>query len=314
MLEQMPNSEKIEFKEEFLKRYSALTDFSEYRRCSLSFPRKSIRVNTLKISVPELVSEFEKKWRLTPVPWCREGFFAESERRDIGNTLEHALGYIYVQDASSMIPPVVLDPKPGELVLDMCSAPGSKSTQIAQYMENSGLLIANDNSYPRIKALSMNMQRCGVANSIITLTEARNYAYMKDFFDKILLDAPCSGTGTINKSVDTVKMWNPATVLRLSKIQRQLISCAFEALKPGGTLVYSTCTLEPDEDESTVDFLLSKYGNAKVREISLDIKRSPAVVDFEGRKFSDEVKKCLRIWPQDNETEGFFVSKITKEE
>jgi NOL1/NOP2/sun family putative RNA methylase len=312
MLKPMPDADKVEFKEGFVKRYSTLTDFSEFRRCSLSFPRKSMRINTLKAEVSEILPEFRKQWELFPVPWCKEGFFVESERRDIGNTLEHALGYIYVQDASSMIPSIVLEPKPGELVLDMCAAPGSKSTQLAQYMENQGLLVSNDNSYPRIKALSMNMQRCGVANSIITLTEARNYAYMKNFFDKILLDAPCSGTGTINKSVDTVKMWNPAMVIRLSKIQKQLISCAFEALKPGGTLVYSTCTLEPDEDEAVVDSLLSKYGNAKLSDINIEIKKSSAVLEFEGHSFSPEIKKCLRIWPQDNETEGFFVAKIIK--
>jgi NOL1/NOP2/sun family putative RNA methylase len=222
------------------------------------------------------------------------------------------MGYYYLQEAASMLPVLALSPSEKDLVLDMCAAPGSKSTQLAQYMENQGLLVSNDNSYPRIKALSMNMQRCGVANSIITLTEARNYAYMKNFFDKILLDAPCSGTGTINKSVDTVKMWNPAMVIRLSKIQKQLISCAFEALKPGGTLVYSTCTLEPDEDEAVVDSLLSKYGNAKLSDINIEIKKSSAVLEFEGHSFSPEIKKCLRIWPQDNETEGFFVAKIIK--
>jgi NOL1/NOP2/sun family putative RNA methylase len=314
MLEAIPDADKLQFKEAFIRRYSALTDFSEFKRCSLSFPRKAIRVNTLKTDVDTVKESFGKRWNLTPVRWCKEGFFAKGERRDIGNTLEHALGYIYVQDASSMIPPIVLEPKEGELALDMCAAPGSKSTQIAQYMENSGLLIANDNSYPRIKALAMNMQRCGVANAVITLTEAKNYGYMENFFDKILLDAPCSGTGTINKSLETIKMWNPSMVLRLSKIQKQLIENAFIALKPGGTLVYSTCTLEPEEDEGTVDFLLNSFPDAKTEKISIELKRSEPVLSFEGKEFSEGIKNCLRIWPQDNETEGFFVTKITKEE
>jgi len=308
----MPNADKIEFKPEFKERYSKLTDFEEFRRASLSFPRKAIRINTLKAEVEDVLSGFKRDWNLVRVPWCREGFFVESERRDIGNTLEHALGLIYVQDAASMIPPIVLDAKAGEVVLDMCAAPGSKTTQIAQHMNNDGLLISNDSDYTRIKALAMNMQRCGVANSVITLSDARRYGLMKEFFDRILLDAPCSGTGTINKSVETIRMWNPAVVRRLSGIQKNLIEAAFSALKPGGVMVYSTCTMEPEEDEAVVDFLLSKHKDASLMEIELPIKRSPAVMEFEGQFFSHEIRKCLRIWPQDNDTEGFFVAKIRK--
>jgi 16S rRNA C967 or C1407 C5-methylase (RsmB/RsmF family) len=132
-------------------------------------------------------------------------------------------------------------------------------------------------------------------------------------FDRILVDAPCSGTGTIRKSLKTIEMWNPNLATFLAKTQRQLIKTGFSMLKKGGTLVYSTCTLEPEEDEGVVDFLLKEFPDAKVEEIKLDIKRSDAVVEFEGRRYSDEVKKCLRIWPQDNDTEGFFVAKIRKE-
>ncbi|MCX6709965.1 MAG: NOL1/NOP2/sun family putative RNA methylase [Candidatus Woesearchaeota archaeon] len=314
MLEHIPDSENLEFKKNFIERYSKLTDFSEFRKYSLSFLRKSIRVNTIKASVAQIRESLGKRWKLTDVPWCPEGFWVESERRDIGNTLEHAMGYIYVQEAASMIPPIVLEPKPGEIVLDMCAAPGSKSTQIAQYMQNSGLLISNDNSYIRIKALAMNLQRCGVTNTVINNSEAKYFSYLPEFFDRILLDAPCSGTGTIAKSLDTIRMWNPSAITRLSHIQKNLIDSAFIALKPGGTLVYSTCTLEPEEDEGVIDFLLGKYDNAELCEISLNIKRSPAVLEFEGRKYNPEVKKCLRIWPQDNHTAGFFVAKIRKKE
>ncbi|MEM3370734.1 MAG: RsmB/NOP family class I SAM-dependent RNA methyltransferase [Candidatus Woesearchaeota archaeon] len=312
MLTPMPNADSIEFKQEFIERYSQLTDFEEFRRVSLSFPRKAFRINTLKADVRDVLEGFKREWDIKQVPWCAEGFFVESERRDIGNTLEHSLGLIYVQDAASMIPAVVLNPSPGEVVLDMCAAPGSKSTQIAQYMKNQGLLISNDSDYKRIKALAMNLQRCGVANAVITLTDAQKYSFMKNFFDKILLDAPCSGTGTINKSVETIKMWNPSMVKRLSSIQKRLINAAFSALKPGGTLVYSTCTMEPEENESVVNFLLSKHEDANLEEISLNIKRSRPIMEFEGERFREEISKCLRIWPQDNLTEGFFVAKILK--
>jgi len=149
-LERMPNADDIEFKQKFIEHYSKLTDFDTFKKYCLSFLRRSIRVNTLKISIPQLVKRIEKDWELTQIPWCKQGFWmehrgiGEEKRRDIGNLSEHALGYFYVQEAASMIPPVVLGPKPGETILDMCAAPGSKASQIAQYMKNKGILIAND--------------------------------------------------------------------------------------------------------------------------------------------------------------------------
>jgi len=271
----MIDTNQIEFKLKFIERYSKLTDWDKFKEYSLKFLRRSIRINTLKISVEECKKRLEKKWILTQIPWCREGFWLEHKegRRDIGNTIEHSIGYIYVQEAVSMIPPIVLNPKPGEIVLDMCAAPGSKASQIAALMENKGVLIANDYKGIRIAPLGINLQRTGVTNEIITLMEGR---FFKDFkFDKILLDAPCSGTGTIRKSLKTIRMWNPNMITRLTGQQKQLIDNAFNNLKEGGTLVYSTCSLEPEE-------------------------------------YNTEIEKCLRLWPQDNDTEGFFVAKIVK--
>jgi len=132
-------------------------------------------------------------------------------------------------------------------------------------------------------------------------------------FDKILLDAPCSGTGTIRKSLKTLRIWNPVMVKRLAGTQRQLIDTAFKNLKQGGILVYSTCSLEPEENEGVIDFLLNKYENAELEPVKLsNIKKSEPILNFENKKYNDEIKKCLRIWPQDNDTEGFFVAKIRK--
>jgi NOL1/NOP2/sun family putative RNA methylase len=302
-----------EFKEKFIERYKKLTDWEEFKKYSLTWLRRSIRVNTLKMSVAELKKRIGDVWELTPIPWCKEGFWIKhktTDRRDIGNLIEHSLGYFYVQEAVSMIPPIVLDPKPGETVLDMCAAPGSKSSQIAQYMQNKGALISNDYKGIRLAPLGINMQRMGITNAILTLMEGR---FFKGFeFDKILVDAPCSGTGTIRKSLKTIRIWNANMVKRLSGTQKQLIGIAFDNLKPGGTMVYSTCSDEPEEDEEVIDFLLNKYDNAKLEEIKLDIKRSEPILEFEGKKYNPEVKKCLRLWPQDNDTEGFFVAKIRK--
>ncbi len=292
-----------DWKEGFLKRYEALTDLEKFTESSLKPLRKTIRVNTLKTSINEIKSRFE----LQPIPWCKEGFFIN--KLSVGNTREHYLGYIYLQGAASMIPPLVLNPKPNEIILDVCASPGSKTTQMAAMMKNEGLIIANDNKIDRLKPLTLNLQRCGVLNTIITRMEGH---WFKQKFNKILLDAPCSGIGTIRKSYKTIKMWNPQTIKKMAAVQRGLISNAFEILEENGTLVYSTCTLEPHEDEAVIDYLLKKYDNAKVEKINLDIKRGEPITEFENETYDPEVSKCLRIWPQDNDTEGFFVAKIKK--
>jgi tRNA (cytosine49-C5)-methyltransferase len=313
--EQIPKTDELEWKPKFVERYSLLTDLEEFKKYSLAWIRKGIRVNTLKISVAELKKRLEKEWNLIPVPWCKEGFWidhrgkGEEKRYDIGNLIEHSLGYIYVQEPASMLPPVVLDPQPREVILDMAAAPGSKTTQIGMYMENKGVLVANDITSDRLASLGINLQRCGVRNAVITKTYGQK---VKGEYDRILVDAPCSGTGTIRKSLKTLMIWNPDMVVRLSQTQKKMLQHAWSLVKPGGTVVYSTCTMEPEEDEGVVSWFLENNKDAEIQDIKLDIKRSEPVKEFNGVKFHPDVKKCLRIWPQDNDTEGFFVCKIRK--
>ncbi len=311
MFELKPIPSHPEFKEKFVERYSKLTNWEEYKKFTLSFLRKSIRVNTLKKPVKEVISRLSENWNFEPIPWCKEGFYIESKhgRLDVGNTVEHCLGYYYVQEAASMIPPLVLDPKPGDRVLDVAAAPGSKSSQMSQMMKNEGILVANDVAGIRLAALGINLQRCGALNTITTLMQGEQIKEME--FDKVLLDAPCSGTGTIRKSIKTILMWNPEMIKRIAATQRKLIIAAYKLLAKGGTMVYSTCSTEPEEDEAVVSYLLDNT-DAKVLPIDLEIKRSPAITEFDGKTYRKEVKDCLRIWPQDNDTEGFFVAKITK--
>jgi len=306
------NFENLEFKEKFSERIARLTDIEEFRKYSALMPRRSIRVNTLKISIEDLRNRLEPEWKLTQIPWCKEGFWIEKpDRRDVGNLIEHALGYFYVQEAASMVPPVVLDAKPGEMVLDMCAAPGSKATQIAAMMENKGVLVANDYKGIRLAALGINLERMGVFNSVVTMMMGYNIKGIE--FDKILVDAPCSGTGTIRKSLKTVEMWNPLMIKRLAKQQKALAKTAFNLLKTGGRMVYSTCSVEPEEDEETVDFLLKEFPNARLEKIDLPIKRSAAVLEIDVKEYNKEISKCLRIWPQDNNTDGFFVASVRKD-
>jgi len=295
----------MEFKKSFLDRYSNLTDIEEFKEyCSMDL-RKSIRVNTLKISVKDFLKR--TKLNLEKIKWCDEGFFVK-ERVTLGNLNDHFLGHFYVQEAASMLPPLALDIK--EKILDMCAAPGSKTGQIASMMKNKGLIIANDYDYKRLKALTLNLQRLGVMNTVIT--NMKGY-FIKENFDSILLDAPCSGTGTIRKSPGTVRIYNPNMIRKLCADQKGLINNAFKILNKGGSLVYSTCSLEPEENEGVIDFLLNRYDDAKIEKIKFKgLKTSSAILDFEGKKYNEEIKKSVRIWPQDNDTEGFFVCKIRK--
>ncbi|MBS3128942.1 NOL1/NOP2/sun family putative RNA methylase [Candidatus Woesearchaeota archaeon] len=309
----MPNWNDIPFKKTFLDRYAQWTDIETFKVYSTSFLRRSIRINTLKITVKECKERLEKNWILTPIPWCKEGFFVEHKegRRDIGNTLEHSMGYYYVQEAASLIPPVVLDPQKHTLVLDMCAAPGSKATQLSQYMENTGVLIANDYTGIRLAPLGINMQRMGCRNQLITLMHGQ---WFKDLScDAVLVDAPCSGTGTIRKSLKTLRIWNPDMIKKLGFVQKKLIQKGFDLLKNGQSMVYSTCSHEPQENEEVVDFLLKNNETAKIEKIDLPLERSDPLFHFEKKQYDESIKHTLRLWPQDNDTEGFFVAKIKKE-
>jgi len=312
-LEPIPSTETIEFKKGFIERYSELTDWDQFKKYSLCFLRRSIRVNTLRTSVSEVKKSIEAKgWKLDPIPWCKEGFWVSNpERKDVGNLLEHKVGKVYVQEAASMIPPLVLQPKPGEIVLDMCASPGSKTTQMAAMMKNTGVLIANDYKGLRLQSLGINLQRAGLVNSIITLMHGKRfYGYQ---FDKILVDAPCSGTGTIRKSLKTIRIWNAGMITKLAKHQKELLENAFKNIKPNGELVYSTCSVEPEEDEGVVNYLLKKFPEAEVIKVKLSgLKISSPIMEFNGEKYDPRIKHSLRIWPQDNDTEGFFVCKIRK--
>ena len=312
-LEPISNAENMKFKPLFIERYSQLTNWDQFREYSLSFLRRSIRINTNLASIAEVKKSIQEKgWQLDPIPWCKEGFWIfHPDRRDVGNLFEHHLGQIYVQEAASMIPPLVLNPKPGEIVLDMCAAPGSKTTQMAVMMKNKGLIVANDYKGTRLQSLGINLQRSGLTNTIVSLMSGKRFHEFE--FDKILVDAPCSGTGTIRKSLKTISIWNPGMISKLARQQKELIVSAFENLKSGGEMVYSTCSVEPEENEGVVDYLLEKFDNAEVVKVKLPgLKLAKSVMEFKGKKYNSAVKDVMRIWPQDNDTEGFFVCKIRK--
>lgn len=304
------------FEERMRKLLPETRDFNKFNEIVHTSPRRFIRCNTLKISPDDLLKMLRVRWEVSqPYPHWPEIMIIDSELGpgELGNAIEHLLGYYYVQEISSMLSVFALDPQPGEFILDVCASPGSKTTQIAAKMENKGTLIANDVKLDRVKILSANLERCGVMNAVLTRNDGvslcQRMAKQGFMFDRILLDAPCSGEGTLRSSPKTFKMWNFKVVEKLSREQKKLIANAFHCLKVGGTLVYSTCTHSPEENEAVVDFAL-KHFPVEVEHAKLPLHCRPGVTHWEDEKFSHEVSKTCRIYPQDNDSEGFFVAKF----
>jgi len=296
---------KYEPKPLFLERMKKLLEdeFSTYIEVLKKPLTNSIRCNTLKINPEILLNRLKLKgWVVEqPFPEKKEIMIVrgkisngknsngekkqkiiELEPGELGRSMEHLLGYYYIQEIASMLPVLTLKPQPGELVLDLAAAPGSKTTQIAAAMENRGTIIANDVSLSRLKILASNMERCGVTNSIITRRDGIVFCKkLKEQgfkFDKILVDAPCSGEGTIRSSAITLKMWNLNTIKQLSKIQKAMVANAIEILKVNGEIVYSTCTHAPEENEEVVDFILKNFDNVKIETINLPVKCRPGIM------------------------------------
>lgn len=297
-------------------------DYQKYLDILKIPPVKSFRCNTLKISPKELKQKLEKKynWKIIQ-PWIDypEVMIVESHLApgELGRALEHLLGYYYIQELASMLPVIALSPKKGDKVLDLCSAPGSKTTQIASLMKNTGTLIANEVSLSRIKILSSNLERCGVTNTIITKKDGialcKQLKKQNIIFDKILVDAPCSGEGTLRSSPKTYIMWNPKTIHTLSKLQKKLFNSAFEILKVGGEIIYSTCTHAPEENEAIANWALEELRDQiKIEKIKLPVTPRQGLTKWQDEEYSQEIKYSCRIYPHDNNTEGFFLVKFKK--
>ncbi len=273
--------------------------------------RRSLRVNTLKISVADfltLVAPYG--WQLTPVPWCEEGFWIERDDEEalpLGSTAEHLSGLFYIQEASSMLPVAALfaDGYTPDRVMDVAAAPGSKTTQIAARMNNQGAILANEFSASRVKVLHANISRCGISNVALTHFDGRVFgAALPEAFDAILLDAPCSGEGVVRKDPDALKNWSVASNLEIAATQRELIDSAFHALRPGGTLVYSTCTLNRDENEAVCLWLQAQYPDA--------VEFLPLNELFPSASECVTPEGFLHVFPHIYDCEGFFVARLRK--
>ncbi len=293
----------------WIERMMRVIDQNEAFVCKLlSIERtQSVRVNPLKTSTK---SELCGK----PISWCEHGFSIipgydhEKQREETEN------GAVYIQNAASWLPILTLDPQPNDSILDVCAAPGGKASHIQAITNNRSYLTCNDNSKPRLLKLKRNMERLGaVANYTLADATRLTRTFQPETYDKILLDAPCSGEGLM--TFDDMKLfdsWSVAHIRRLSDLQKKILSESWQLLKPGGTLIYSTCTMAPEENEAVIDYFLRKNPNATLEPIDFPLEnRIPALSSWNNKPFTHNLSPCLRLTPG-KLTEAFFVAKIIK--
>lgn len=314
---------------EFLERLRKIIPSQRRDEAANTFtePRPTtFRVNTLKIASPPIQEKLQHLgFRLEKVSWYPDAFILrKGSLRELQETDVYKNGEIYVQSLSSMVPPLVLNLQPGEKVLDLTAAPGSKTTQIACLMKGEGEIVANDNNRIRFFKLKANVELqvgAGLVPLQMRLTQRPGELFGRDFpeqFDKVLLDAPCSAEGRfLTTEPASYKYWKPAKVKEMVRKQKNLILSAFRALKSGGTLVYSTCTFAPEENEGVVDWLTEKCRGAlqyapTIEKITFPIPNQMAGLSgWEGKTFHPSIRNTIRILPT-SLMEGFFLARIRK--
>lgn len=285
----------------------------------------TIRLNSLKGDTNETREILEKKgYQLEKVPWAKDVYFIlNKDKAEVSQTEEYQEGKYYIQNLSSILATLVLDPKEGEKILDMCAAPGSKTTHIAQITENKADILANDSDISRVSAMENVLEQFGAKNVKSIFSDATDFGKKYPVsFDKVLLDAPCSGEGMVYfQGPKPLRYWNMDKIRRCMFSQRELIVSAFKTLKHGKYMIYSTCTLEPEENEGVVTYLLDMFPNAKVAKIDLvegkefdeyreNIK--PGIKKWSGNIYHPTVKNSVRILPN-KKMMGFYIAKIVKE-
>lgn len=271
---------------------------------------KGLRVNTLKISSNDFLKQ--APWNMEPVPWVKNAWYCEKGSSPASHPMYRA-GLYYLQEPSAMTPADRFPAEPGDRVLDMCAAPGGKATALAEKLKGRGLLIANEVNASRAKALLYNMEVFGVTNAVVTNERPSDLEKrFPGFFDKILVDAPCSGEGMFRKEEQAALTWSLEKVEKCAQIQRGLLDSAVKMLRPGGMLMYSTCTFSTLENEENVCGVLERY----------PFMHLTAIEGYEGfshgiplgREYDGELKKTVRIWPHKMKGEGHFLALFTKEE
>jgi NOL1/NOP2/sun family putative RNA methylase len=247
-----------------------------------------------------------------PVDWHPGLFRVDTDRP--GATWPFVHGWVHGQEEVSALPPIALDPRPGEVVYDACAAPGSKTTQLAALMGDRGRVVANDKNLGRLSPLRSNAERLGVTNVAVTNQDGRNFSlkpFAFDAFDRSLVDAPCSCEGTIRKNPDALDAWDRKRIADIAGVQRGILRRAVQATREGGTVVYSTCTFAPEENEAVLDYVLEEE-NCRLVDPDLPegFEYTSGVTAFEGEAFDPQVERAARVYPHFNDTGGFFCAKL----
>ncbi len=272
----------------------------------------SIRVNTLKIQPGELRNRLENKgFELQNIEWISYGFKVLKETYNLGSLHEYLQGYFYLQNVASMLPAIILDPILDETVIDMCAAPGGKATHMAQIMNNKGSLILIERNSKRIPALEINLRRMGVLNSIVLNLDAINLQKLNIKADKILLDAPCTGEGLIRQDKSRKKSKTQKDIEKLAGVQKKLLNSGLKVLKPGGTLLYSTCSIAPEENEFVINDVLQDRLEYSI--IPLNNRYGVSgLTRVLGKALRKDLKLSQRLYPHIHNTIGFFICLIKK--
>jgi len=278
----------------------------------------AIRANLLKVAPESAILKWQESydWEIKPISYCPYGWQILSSGVSISRTIEHRMGEYYVQDAASMLPVSLLEvrSKNSQLILDMAASPGGKTTQLIDVTGDRSFIIANDTSASRLQALRIVLQTWGAMNYAITNYPGEQFGtWFPDVFDVILLDAPCSMENFRPTSSHPLRSTSTGERDRLSQRQSLLLQSAFRALKPGGQLIYATCSLAPEEDESVLDNLLKVFtGLVSIDKIQVKGIHAPGMTSFMGRNFDPSVANALRLWPHIAGTSGFFTARINK--
>lgn len=298
--------------QEFLERMEQLLG-EEYRAFAESYEKDnyhSLRINPLKHnSTINVLKKFP--FELTPVSWEANGFYYDAGVQP-GKHPYHEAGVYYIQEASAMAPVHFLDPKPGERILDLCAAPGGKSTQIAAALQGQGLLVCNEIHPARAKILSENVERLGIRNALVLNETPANLAdRFEEYFDKILVDAPCSGEGMFRKNEEACTEWSPSNVELCAQRQDEILDMAAGMLKPGGRIVYSTCTFAPAENEGSVSRFLKRNPEYSIEQIEKMEGMSAANEEWVEQP-AEGIRGTIRLWPHKIKGEGHYLAVLKK--
>ncbi|WP_251387351.1 RsmF rRNA methyltransferase first C-terminal domain-containing protein [Mediterraneibacter agrestimuris] len=287
-------------------------EYEDYLRCYEEPRHYGLRVNTKKISVEEFLKI--APWPLEPVPWIPNGFYYDGSVYQPAKHPYYFAGLYYLQEPSAMTPASRLPVEPGDKVLDVCAAPGGKATELGAKLGGKGVLIANDISNSRARGLLKNLELFGIGNMMVVSEEpGKLIEFFPEYFDKILIDAPCSGEGMFRKEKKMVKAWEEHGPEFFSKLQRSIITQAAAMLKPGGMLLYSTCTFDSLENEQTVEYLLEQFPEFEICEME-GYEGFSKGRPKETKTGMQEMDKTVRIFPHRMRGEGHYLALLKKED